>query len=49
MYSIASASRCTPAIAKNGAAIVGIFHNAPVRERVADRLHSVSPLLQDAA
>jgi alpha-D-ribose 1-methylphosphonate 5-triphosphate synthase subunit PhnL len=34
---------------QNGAAIVGIFHDVPVRDRVADRLFSVSPLLQDAA
>lgn len=34
---------------QNGAAIVGIFHDVPVRDRVADRLYSVTPLLQDAA
>jgi alpha-D-ribose 1-methylphosphonate 5-triphosphate synthase subunit PhnL len=31
-----------------GAAIVGIFHDAEVRDAVADRLHLVSPL-PDAA
>lgn len=34
---------------QNGAAIVGIFHDLPVRDRIADRLHTVTPLLQDAA
>ena len=33
---------------QNGAAIVGIFHDVAVRDRVADRLHHVTPL-QDAA
>jgi alpha-D-ribose 1-methylphosphonate 5-triphosphate synthase subunit PhnL len=34
---------------QNGAAIVGIFHDLPVRDRIADQLHTVTPLLQDAA
>ncbi len=34
---------------QNGTAIVGIFHDLPVRDRIADRLHTVTPLLQDAA
>lgn len=34
---------------QNGCAIVGIFHDLPVRDRIADRLHAVTPLLQDAA
>ncbi len=31
-----------------GTAVVGIFHDAAVRDAVADRLYSVTPL-QDAA
>ncbi|MCZ8147675.1 MAG: phosphonate C-P lyase system protein PhnL, partial [Roseomonas sp.] len=31
-----------------GAAIIGIFHDAEVRDRVADRLFDVSPLPEAA-
>jgi len=31
-----------------GAAIIGIFHDAPVRDRVADRLFQVEPVLERA-
>jgi alpha-D-ribose 1-methylphosphonate 5-triphosphate synthase subunit PhnL len=34
---------------RGGAAIIGIFHDAEVRERVADRLFEVHPLPAEAA
>ncbi|MBI0544031.1 phosphonate C-P lyase system protein PhnL, partial [Dickeya dianthicola] len=30
-----------------GAAVVGIFHDAQVRARVADRLHHMTPVTQE--
>ncbi|QKJ87666.1 phosphonate C-P lyase system protein PhnL [Paramixta manurensis] len=32
---------------QRGAAIVGIFHDKAVRERVADRLHTMDPVMQE--
>ena len=34
---------------RDGAAIIGIFHDAEVRDRVADRLFEVTPMPSDAA